>query len=164
MSVMMSFLRSLIYIAAASCAARVMRAGSAHKSLQSITMHDRQHPMLLQCRLGRRILRPLLRSEVGEVANRRAWFDVTKLTPEVLHLYKQPLKVQGWDLALLEVSSGHHVVSLARVAVMLCESCKWQHLLHCCVKTLLIATRHTLHARLLLTVCFGITLWFCILQ
>ncbi|DBB10108.1 TPA: hypothetical protein ACH3X3_001692 [Trebouxia sp. C0006] len=61
--------------------------------------------LLSRSRLGRRILRPLLRSEVGEVANRRAWFDVTKLTPEVLHLYKQPLKVQGWDLALLEVSS-----------------------------------------------------------
>ena len=58
----------------------------------------------LICRLGRRILRPLLRSEIGEVANRRAWFDVSKLTPEVLQLYKQPLKVQGWDLALLEVS------------------------------------------------------------
>ena len=58
----------------------------------------------LQCSLGRRILRPLLRSERGEVANRRAWFDVTKLTPEVLQLYKQPLKVQGWDLALLEVA------------------------------------------------------------
>ena len=58
----------------------------------------------LQCRLGRRILRPLLRSELGEVANRRTWFDVTKLTPEVLQLYKQPLKVQGWDLALLEVA------------------------------------------------------------
>lgn len=57
----------------------------------------------LQCRLGRRILRPLLRSELGEVANRRAWFDVTKLTPEVLQLYKQPLKVQGWDLALVQV-------------------------------------------------------------
>ena len=56
------------------------------------------------CRLGRRILRPLLRSEVGEVANRRAWFDMSKLTPEVLQLYKQPLKVQGWDLALMEVS------------------------------------------------------------
>ncbi|DBA73057.1 TPA: hypothetical protein ACH3X2_009998 [Trebouxia sp. C0005] len=60
--------------------------------------------LLGRSRLGRRILRPLLRSEVGEVANRRAWFDVTKLTPEVLHLYKQPLKVQGWDLALLEMS------------------------------------------------------------
>lgn len=67
--------------------------------------------MALGCRLGRRILRPLLRSEVGEVANRRAWFDVTKLTPEVLQLYKQPLRVQGWDLALLEVSSApmHHL-------------------------------------------------------
>lgn len=61
--------------------------------------------MVCACRLGRRILRPLLRSEVGEVANRRAWFDMSKLTPEVLQLYKQPLKVQGWDLALLEVST-----------------------------------------------------------
>ena len=77
---------------------------------------------VLACRLGRRILRPLLRSELGEVANRRAWFDVTKLTPEVLHLYKQPLKVQGWDLALLEVRSTQHVVSLAGVALLLCKA------------------------------------------
>ena len=61
---------------------------------------------------------------MGEVANRRAWFDVTKLTPEVLHLYKQPLKVQGWDLALLEVRRTHHVVSSAVVALLLCELCK----------------------------------------
>lgn len=53
-----------------------------------------------------------MRSELGEVANRRAWFDVTKLTPEVLQLYKQPLKVQGWDLALLEV-----IPYLVRLAV-----------------------------------------------
>lgn len=35
---------------------------------------------------------------------------MSKLTPEVLQLYKQPLKVQGWDLALLEVSSSLRLV------------------------------------------------------
>ena len=80
---------------------------------------------MLRGRLGRRILRPLLRSEVGEVANRRAWFDVTKLTPEVLQLYKQPLKVQGWDLALLEVSTVllllQAYVNRACLSVCLCD-------------------------------------------
>ena len=103
---------------------------------------------VLPCRLGRRILRPLLRSEVGEVANRRAWFDVTKLTPEVLHLYKQPLKVQGWDLALLEVRSTSHVVSLAGVALLLCIFRKWQLSMVLAMQRwlFLIAARHPLHA------------------
>ncbi|GBG85512.1 hypothetical protein CBR_g40151 [Chara braunii] len=59
--------------------------------------------VLLQTSLGRRMLRPLLRSEIGEVANRRAWYDARKLTPEVLKHYKVPLRVEGWDSALGEV-------------------------------------------------------------
>lgn len=54
-------------------------------------------------RLGRRLLRSLLRSEVGVVAHRRAWHDSRKLTAEVLQQYKAPLQVEGWDRALIEV-------------------------------------------------------------
>ena len=98
---------------------------------------------------GSAILRPLLRSEVGEVSNRRAWHHAERLTPEVgqgragpcgglgddhhegvliqhqstrvprsliltrsavhsvlqvLELYKAPLRVEGWDTALMETA------------------------------------------------------------
>ena len=55
-------------------------------------------------RLGRRVLRPLLRSEIGDVSNRRAWHNPSKVTNEVRELYKAPLRVQNWDHALVEVS------------------------------------------------------------
>ncbi|GLC59570.1 hypothetical protein PLESTB_001501500 [Pleodorina starrii] len=60
--------------------------------------------VLARSQLGRSILRPLLRTEVGEVANRRAWHNTDKLTAEVLELYKKPLKVEGWDAALIETT------------------------------------------------------------
>ncbi|EFJ45044.1 hypothetical protein VOLCADRAFT_118552, partial [Volvox carteri f. nagariensis] len=60
--------------------------------------------ILARSKLGRSILRPLLRSEVGEVANRRAWHNTDKLTSEVLELYKTPLRVEGWDAALIETT------------------------------------------------------------
>jgi len=34
------------------------------------------------------MVRPLLRMEITQVVNRRAWYDATKLTTEVLNLYK----------------------------------------------------------------------------
>ena len=60
--------------------------------------------LLARSTLGRSILRPLLRSEVGEVANRGAWHHAERLTPEVLELYKAPLRVEGWDVALMETA------------------------------------------------------------
>ena len=60
--------------------------------------------LLLNTKLGMSMLRPLLRSEIGEVANRRAWHDRSKLTRGVLSLYKRPLCIQGWDRALLEAA------------------------------------------------------------
>lgn len=39
--------------------------------------------LLSRSKLGRSILRPLLRTEVGEVSNRRSWYNLDKLTPEV---------------------------------------------------------------------------------
>jgi len=60
--------------------------------------------LLLQTKLGRQMLRPLLRSEIGEVAIRRAWHDQQKLSREVLETYKTSLHVEGWDRALYEVA------------------------------------------------------------
>lgn len=45
----------------------------------------------------------LLRHEVGEVANPRAWADPGRLTPDLLALYRRPLHVEGWDAALVAV-------------------------------------------------------------
>jgi hypothetical protein len=45
--------------------------------------------ILLHTPLGKKhMVRPLLRTEITQVVNRRAWYDSTKLTTEVLSLYK----------------------------------------------------------------------------
>jgi hypothetical protein len=44
------------------------------------------------------MVRPLLRTEITQVINRRAWFDATKLTTDVLNLYK------------VHTSSGLHIL------------------------------------------------------
>ncbi|KAL2493425.1 alpha/beta-Hydrolases superfamily protein [Abeliophyllum distichum] len=60
--------------------------------------------ILLRTSLGKKhLVRPLLRTEITQVVNRRAWYDATKLTTEVLNLYKAPLHVEGWDEALHEI-------------------------------------------------------------
>eukprot|EP00898_Chlorokybus_atmophyticus_P002877 jgi/Chlat1/3590/Chrsp234S03572 len=63
--------------------------------------------LLLQTKLGRQMMRPLLRSEIGDVSNRKAWADSEKISPEVLEQYKAPLQVKGWDRALAEVGRLH---------------------------------------------------------
>ncbi|XP_024026122.1 uncharacterized protein LOC21388625 [Morus notabilis] len=60
--------------------------------------------ILMRTSLGKRhLVRPLLRTEITQVVNRHAWYDATKLTTEVLSLYKAPLCVEGWDEALHEI-------------------------------------------------------------
>lgn len=60
--------------------------------------------ILLRTSLGKKhLVRPLLRTEITQVVNRRAWYDATKLTADVLNLYKAPLCVEGWDDALHEI-------------------------------------------------------------
>lgn len=36
------------------------------------------------------LVRPLLRTEIAQVVNRRAWYDPAKMTTDVLRLYKVP--------------------------------------------------------------------------
>ncbi|KAG8388300.1 hypothetical protein BUALT_Bualt02G0111200 [Buddleja alternifolia] len=78
--------------------------------------------ILLRTSLGKKhLVRPLLRTEITQVVNRRAWYDATKLTTEVLSLYKAPLYVEGWDEALHEIGklSYETVLSPQNAASML---------------------------------------------
>ncbi|XP_024008200.1 uncharacterized protein LOC18008218 isoform X2 [Eutrema salsugineum] len=60
--------------------------------------------ILLHTSLGKKhLVHPLLRTEIAQVVNRRAWYDPTKMTTDVLRLYKAPLHVKGWDEALHEI-------------------------------------------------------------
>ena len=75
--------------------------------------------LLLNTTLGEKLLRPLLRTEIGEVANRRAWFDRSKLNGETLRLYQLPLCVEGWDSALMEAARTRQKMTQRDVAVAL---------------------------------------------
>ncbi|XP_057968797.1 uncharacterized protein LOC131158158 isoform X2 [Malania oleifera] len=78
--------------------------------------------ILLRTSLGKKhLVRPLLRTEITQVVNRRAWYDATKLTMEVLNLYKAPLCIEGWDEALNEIAklSSETVLSSQNAALLL---------------------------------------------
>ncbi|KAG9157391.1 hypothetical protein Leryth_026658 [Lithospermum erythrorhizon] len=78
--------------------------------------------LLLCTSLGKKhLVRSLLRTEITQVVNRRAWYDCSKLTTEVLNLYKAPLCVEGWDEALHEIGklSSETVLSQQNVASLL---------------------------------------------
>uniref|UniRef100_A0A2P2KQL3 AB hydrolase-1 domain-containing protein n=3 Tax=Rhizophora mucronata TaxID=61149 RepID=A0A2P2KQL3_RHIMU len=78
--------------------------------------------ILLRTTLGKKhLVRPLLRTEIIQLVNRRAWYDVTKLTTETLSLYKAPLCVEGWEEALHEIGklSSETVLSLQSSASLL---------------------------------------------
>ncbi|XP_076888058.1 uncharacterized protein LOC143538369 [Bidens hawaiensis] len=54
--------------------------------------------------LGKKnLVHSLLRTEICQVVNRRAWYDATKLTTDILSLYKAPLCVEGCDESLYEI-------------------------------------------------------------
>ncbi|XP_010532152.1 PREDICTED: uncharacterized protein LOC104808220 [Tarenaya hassleriana] len=80
--------------------------------------------ILLRTSLGKKhLVRPLLRTEIAQVVNRRAWYDANKLTTEVLRLYKAPLHVEGWDEALHEIGRlSYEMVLLPQNATSLLES------------------------------------------
>lgn len=61
--------------------------------LLNVSLHREVVPafarILLRTSLGKKhLVRPLLRTEIIQVVNRRAWYDATKLTTEILSLYK----------------------------------------------------------------------------
>eukprot|EP00268_Persea_americana_P039340 TRINITY_DN38943_c0_g1_i2.p1 TRINITY_DN38943_c0_g1~~TRINITY_DN38943_c0_g1_i2.p1 ORF type:complete len:656 (+),score=103.05 TRINITY_DN38943_c0_g1_i2:343-2310(+) len=92
-------------VRASTCSARVEIKGVV---LLSVSLSREVVPafarILLHTTLGKKhMVRPLLRTEITQVINRRAWYNAIKLTPEVLNLYKAPLCVEGWDEALHEI-------------------------------------------------------------
>ncbi len=58
--------------------------------------------VLARSTLGRSILRPLLRTEVGEIANRRAWHNTDKLTSEVRAPLRDSGRAAGCHCGLLD--------------------------------------------------------------
>ena len=75
--------------------------------------------LLLNTRIGLPLLRPLLRSEIGEAAHRRAWHFQGKLTRDVLALYTAPLHCEGWDRALWEVARLSREIGNGELAALL---------------------------------------------
>ncbi|CAN8312260.1 unnamed protein product [Cochlearia groenlandica] len=70
--------------------------------------------ILLHTSLGKKhLVRPLLRTEIAQVVNHRAWYDHAKMTTDVLRLYKAPLHVEGWDEALHEIGRLSYEMVLA---------------------------------------------------
>ncbi|KAF6162947.1 hypothetical protein GIB67_021096 [Kingdonia uniflora] len=60
--------------------------------------------ILLCTSLGKKhLVRPFPRNKIIQVVNRRSWYNATKLTAEILNLFKVPLCVEGWDEALHEI-------------------------------------------------------------
>jgi len=57
---------------------------------------------MFRTKLGKSIVRELVRSEVGEVAIRRAWHDT--IPDDVLANYKALLQVPNWHEALMEMA------------------------------------------------------------
>lgn len=53
--------------------------------------------------MGRHVLCQVLQNEIGEIRNRRAWFDSNKMKQELLKLYSQPLQFQNSAQGIVEV-------------------------------------------------------------
>ena len=51
-------------------------------------------------RIGRQLLLRMLRADMP---NRGAWAEATHLTPDIVELYKEPSRLEGWEKAIIEV-------------------------------------------------------------
>jgi pimeloyl-ACP methyl ester carboxylesterase len=60
--------------------------------------------------IGPLITRRILDS--GPELLQRAWHDVSKLTPEMIELYRKPLQIENWDKALWEMTLASHASEL----------------------------------------------------
>ena len=61
----------------------------------------------------------MLRTEIGEISNRGAWANAALATPEVIDLYKAPLKLEGADAAIMEVQD---VQAVRAIPISCCEN------------------------------------------
>jgi len=60
---------------------------------------------IFRTRLGKAVVQQLVRSEIGEVAIRRAWHNVKKIPDDVINNYKNTLRAKNWHEALVEMAS-----------------------------------------------------------
>ena len=51
-------------------------------------------------RIGRQLLLRMLRADIP---NRGAWAEATQVTPDIVKLYKEPSRLEGWEKAIIEV-------------------------------------------------------------
>lgn len=72
--------------------------------------------LLLNTSLPLAMIRPLLRSELGELASRRACYNSGTLQQQVIDLYRKPLHVRGWDKALQRMNKRREEISTTELA------------------------------------------------
>lgn len=60
---------------------------------------------MFRTRLGKSLVRQLVRSEIGEVAIRRAWYNPSSIPKEVMANYKNTSLIKNWHEALVEMGS-----------------------------------------------------------
>ena len=58
------------------------------------------HPGEACHRIGRQLLLRMLRADIP---NREAWADPAHVTPDIVELYKEPSRLEGWEKAIIEV-------------------------------------------------------------
>mmetsp|Transcript_32545 Transcript_32545/g.45375 ORF Transcript_32545/g.45375 Transcript_32545/m.45375 type:complete len:210 (-) Transcript_32545:225-854(-) len=75
---------------------------------------------VLRTSVMKELLVALVRSQIGELVLRKAWFDKKKIPKEALQHYQQLVKVRNWHAALIELSRAEplkigptHLASLA---------------------------------------------------
>jgi hypothetical protein len=77
--------------------------------LAAPSIHTEGFPALVRSmfrtRLGKQLVLQLLRTEVGEVAIRRSWFEPKNIPADVLLNFKRVMKLPRWHEALMEMAS-----------------------------------------------------------
>jgi len=72
--------------------------------------------LMLDTSLPLPMLRPLLRSELGELASRRGCHHPNSLSQDVIDMYRKPLHVKGWDKALQQMNTRKKEISSKELA------------------------------------------------
>mmetsp|Transcript_30557 Transcript_30557/g.51687 ORF Transcript_30557/g.51687 Transcript_30557/m.51687 type:complete len:610 (-) Transcript_30557:204-2033(-) len=76
---------------------------------------------VLRTSVMKELLVALVRSQIGELVLRKAWFDKRKIPKEALQHYQQLVKVRNWHAALIELSRAEPLkIGPAHLASLTC--------------------------------------------